>query len=82
MIKITEGSRDMLPFVEIEITPGRFWFQWWYEVSYWNGEYWTHDYEKDGGGFGLWFVIQEANDKMHECWSEQLDEMKNVNIKK
>ena len=76
----------MLPFVQVEITTGRHWFDYWFEVSYWDTENnpfpcWVHDYEKDGGGFGLWFVVRKANEAMQDCWFELLDKQNNnVNI--
>jgi len=72
MFKISEGSFEMLPYVEVDITPGRFWFEWWFEVSYWNAKEtcWVHDYECDGGGFGLWFVMRKAYETMQEVWLE------------
>ena len=82
MITLIEGSETMLPYVQVEITTGRFPFQYWYEVSFYDptneidGKIcpcWVHDYEKDGGGFGLWFVVRKANEALQNCWFELLD---------
>lgn len=81
-IIIKEGSSEMLPWVEVEITPGRWPFQWWFEVSYYDPDNemdgqkvpcWVHDYEKDGGGFGLWFVMRKAAEVLQDCWSEEFN---------
>lgn len=89
MIKLEDGSKEMLPYVRVDIDTGRFWFEYWYQVSYWDPEYtfngerigcWVHDWEKDGGGFGLWFVLRKAHEALCEAWSEQWDEMKKKNV--
>jgi hypothetical protein len=70
MIKLEEGSKDNLPWIQVEIKPGRWWGTWWYEVSYWAGEYWFHDYENDGRGFGLWNTIKKGEKAMWDVWDE------------
>lgn len=84
MIYLKEGAEDMLPYVEVEITTGRWPFEYWYEVSYFdpNNEVegvkipgWTHDWQKDGGCFGFWRVLRKAHEAMLICWEEQFDEM-------
>ena len=83
MITLQEGSKENPPFVEVEITPGRWPFEWWYEVSYWDADNetdgekqpcWVHYWQKDGGGFGLWFVMKKASIVMNEVWGELWDE--------
>lgn len=69
MITISEGSEEMLPYVQVEISPGRWPFQWFFEVSYYDPENehegvkmpcWVHDWEQDGGAFGFWRVMRKA----------------------
>jgi len=74
MIILKEGSKEMLPYVRVEIETGRFWFEYWYEVHYWSDkeQCWYHDWEKDGGGFGLWFVLRKAQKALHDKWFELL----------
>ena len=78
MIKLHEGSKEMLPFVQVTITTGRFWFEYWYEVDYWSDkeQCWCHDYEKDGRGYGLWFTLNKARKALHDTWFELLDSFK------
>jgi len=72
MITLKEGSKERLPYVEVKITTGRYWVQYWFEVHYWNEkeQCWYHDYKRDGGGFGLWFVVRKANRALSDCLYE------------
>lgn len=80
MITIEEGEKEFLPYVKVEITTGRWPFQYWFEVIYWTNAtetecgHWTHYWQKDGGGFGLWFVVRKASVVLQEVWYELVDE--------
>lgn len=83
MIILEDGGKEMLPYVQVRIEPGRFWFEYWFEVHYWDAKNthegkpfpcWVHDYEKDGGGFGLWFVWRKAQNALSDTWTERFDE--------
>ena len=52
MIILEEGNKDMLPWIKVEIEPGRWLFEWWFEVHYLDNKegIWTHYHQKDGGG--------------------------------
>lgn len=67
-----------MPYVEVEIFTGRYPFEYWFEVSYWSDEEecWCHYTEKDGGGFGLWFVLRKAHAALQDVWFELLEEQK------
>lgn len=73
MIRLQEGSKDCLPYVQVEIEPGLWPFQWWFEVTYYDRESWVNDWEKGGGGFGLWFVWRKAREALIDCWDEQYE---------
>jgi hypothetical protein len=77
-ITLSQGSEDMAPWVEVEIMPGRFWFTYWFEVSYWDPveKVWYHDIEKDGSVFGFWFAFKKAEEVLSEVWFERLQESK------
>lgn len=72
MITLEDGSEDMLPWVKVEIEPGRWPFEYWYEVHYLDNKdgIWTHYHQKDGGGFGLWRVWQKARVVLSDVWFE------------
>lgn len=85
MIILEDGDKEMLPYVRVEIEPGRWFGQWWFEVSYWdelhreNGQRspcWVHYYQKDGGAFSLWRCWKKASAALSEVWFERLEEMK------
>lgn len=73
MIILEDGSKEVLPYVKIEIEPGRWPFQWWYEVHTWNAKtgWWEHDYMYDGGGFGLWRVWKKAKIALMDAWDRE-----------
>jgi len=79
MIILEEGSKDMLPYVRVEITVGGFPFEWLFEVSYWDEMHrendqrcpmWVHYYQKDGEAFGLWRCWKKAEAALSEVWFE------------
>lgn len=55
MIILEEGSEKYPPWVKVELTTGIWPSQWWFEVMHWDkwDRIWVHDYEKDGGAFGI-----------------------------
>lgn len=76
MITLSEGSKEMIPFVQVEITTGRFPFYYWYEVHIWNEkeQVWYHDIDKDGGCFTLWRTIRKCKEVLSDAWFEELSD--------
>lgn len=84
MIILEEGSKENPPYVQIEISPGMKWFDWWYEVNVWdpNNEHegkklpcWVHHWQRDDGGFGLWFVWRKARRVLSDVWFEEFEKI-------
>ncbi len=80
MIYVSEGGEELLPYIRADIEPGRWPFEWWFEVHVWLPNYeiggkvvpcWSHAYKYDGGGFGLWRVWRMARQAVNKAWTEE-----------
>ena len=83
MIIIEEGSKETLPYVRVEIEPGQWPFEYWFEVCIWDADHeiegrklpcFTHAYKFDGGGFGLWRVWKKAREACDRVWDYEYEE--------
>ena len=83
MIYIEDGSKEMLPYVRAELVPGRWPFEWWFEINTWeeieqDGKKffcWHHHWRKDGRRFGLWRAHRAAHQIVVTTWFDMIDEI-------
>jgi hypothetical protein len=76
MIILEEGCAEMLPWVKVELEPSSKPLLWRFEVFvYTPDNIWTHYWQHDGSGWGLWNTWHKARQAAMDVWSEVFQEM-------